>query len=197
MRQLNDHPLKKFVYNTFGPRLADLIMVGYNEKPSRRKKIFRITEEVGGRSVEWTIEALGKSLPSRQEPLVIAALLKILLRRPEISLHLEFRMEELVEEIGWNNSPLTQKRIDRIISNSAGLAFHKEPRNKRADMTGLKWGQYSLITAYIRESVRGAGGSLPRISRCVEINSSFVEGLKKGLVYFADINLGRIHRELK
>jgi hypothetical protein len=193
MYQADDHPLAEFVYCTFGSRFADLLMVGYNEEPSQKRKIFRITEKIDGRGFEWLIEAIGNSLPSRQEPLILAALIKILLKRTIISRQLVFDMDELIDAIGRSDELLTQAAIDQIISNYASLSFHKEPSDKRAEKTGLKWGEYSLIKAYLRESVRNLGEAIPqRTSRLVEIDLGFVEGIKMGKVYFADINFGQI-----
>jgi hypothetical protein len=193
MYQADDHPLAEFVYRTFGSRFADLLMVGYNEELSRKRKIFRITEEIAGRGFEWMIEAIGNSLPSRQEPLVLAALIKILLTRSTVSQQLVFGMDELIDTIGRRDELLMPGAIDNIITNYASLSFHKEPSNKMAERIGLKWGQYSLIKAYLRGSVRNPGESIPqRTSRLVEIDAGFVEGIKMGKVYFADINFSQI-----
>jgi len=191
MRQAEDHPLVRFIYQTFGPHFADLIMLGYGEEPSREKKVFHITEEIAGRSVEWTIEAISNSLPYRREPLVIAALLNILLKRPVISTRLEFQMDDLVEEIGRDYIPTRHEEIDRIITNYVSLSFFKEPKNEGVETDDLRWGNYSLIIMYLRDTVRTPGESVPeRKSRSIEIDRSFIEGIKKGQVFFSDINFG-------
>jgi hypothetical protein len=158
------------------------------------KKIFYITEVISEKNIEWAIEAVSNYPPSREEPLVLAALFKILLKRPAISPHLEFGMDELIEEIGWEHSLCTQNEIDRVISNYASFSFYKEPRNKRANRVGLKWGYYSLITAYFRETIYRRGESVSgQTVRCIELAYSFIDGIKRGQVNFADINFGQIH----
>jgi hypothetical protein len=194
MHQADDHPLIRFIYQTFGSRFADLIMIGYGEEPSPEKKVFNITEEIAGRSVEWRIEATSNSLPSRQEPLILAALLNILLKRTVISPQLEFGMDELLDVIGGDNILLKDSEIDRIISNYVRLSFYKEPRNKKTDSTGLKWGEYFLIKGYFRKSIRNPGESIPeRTVRWLEIEPSFVEGIKMAKVFFADATFGQMH----
>lgn len=202
MLQVNRHPLAEFVYRTFGTQCADLLMVGYNKEPSRRRKSFHITEELAGESIEWEIEMDSNSPPSGQEPLVLAALLKLLLQRSAISTPLEFRMDELVEELGWNNNPTTRRTIDRVITSYAALFYHKEPTRRQGKQLreregiSLRWGQYSLLTAYLRGSISGAGGArATRTYRRVDINKGFVEGLKRGRVYFADIDFGELKLE--
>jgi hypothetical protein len=193
MRQVNNHPLAEFVYRTFGTRFGELILAGYNEEPSRKRKRFYITEEANGGSIEWVIEVVSNAPPSGQEPLILAALLKLLLQRPLLSSRLDFGIGELIEEVGWKDSSLTQRKIDRIISRYAALIYYKESRAKRGEgrRPSLGWGQYSLISAYLRESSRPAEKSLPtKISRSMEIDGRFVEGIRMGQVCFADINFG-------
>ena len=190
MRPSDDHPLVEFVRHTFGPRFSDLLMAGYRQEPSRTTKVFHVTEEMEARGVEWVIELVSNSPPCRQEPLVLAALLKLLFKQPVISPHLEFSIDDLIEQIGWKSSPRRSREVDRVISTYAGLSFHKELKNKRVESVGLRWGQYSLITAYIRETVRS---STAQVSRRIEFAPSFIEGLKEGSMYFADINFGRVN----
>ena len=198
MRQVNNHPLAEFVYKTFGTSFSDLILAGYNEEPPRKRKHFYITEEADGGSIEWVIEVVSNSPPSGQEPLVLAALLKLLLQRPLLSSRLDFGIGELIEEVGWKDSSLTQRKIDRIISRYAALIYYKESRTKRggSQRPSLSWGQYSLISAYLRESSRPAGKSFPtKVSRSVEIDERFVEGIRRGQVCFADINFGPLSNQ--
>jgi hypothetical protein len=195
MSQVNTHPLAEFVYKSFGTHFGDLILAGYNEEPSRKRKRFYITEEADRDRSEWVIEVAGNSPPSGQEPLIIAALLKLLLQRPLLSARLDFGIGELIEEVGWKDSLLTQRKIDRIISHYAALIYYKESRAKRGggQRPSLSWGQYSLISAYLRESSCPAGKSFPtKVSRSVEIDERFVEGIRRGQVCFADINFGSL-----
>jgi hypothetical protein len=107
MPQSTSHHLVEFVYSTFGKSFGDLLLAGYNEERSWKTRKFYIIEEVSGVSVEWEIEVAGKSSPIRHEPLVLAALLKLLLHRPALSYLLEFEMSEMVKELGWKDSRLT------------------------------------------------------------------------------------------
>ncbi len=183
-----DHPLVEFIYRVFGERFAELLMAGYHEEPSVRSKRFYFPKEEVGGAADWVIEVAANSLPCRQEPLVLAAMLKLLLNRPALSARLEFDLSEIVEEMGWENSPLTHKEIDQTISKYVALVYDKrqKTRNAEADEDG---GTYSLLTSYIRESESG-GLSLRRKYNYGDINHQFIDGLRRGQVYFAGILFG-------
>jgi hypothetical protein len=186
------HPLVEFVHRVFGPQGADLLLAGYGEEQPRKTKKLQVIEESAGTSTEWVVEMDGKYLPSGQEPLILAALLKLLLQRPALTTRVEFGMGELIEEIGWDDGQAARSTIDRVITGYAALFFYKEPRKKRGGgRVGIQRGPYSLITAYIRGSAHGGEDEVPiRVYSYVEFELRFVEGLKRGQVGLADIYLG-------
>jgi hypothetical protein len=199
MRQANIHPLAEFVYRAFGSRCADLLMAGYGEVRPRKMRKFQIIEESAGASTEWVIEVDGNYLPGSQEPLILAALLKLLLQRPIPTTRLEFGMNELIQEIGWDDCQAVRRAIDRVITGYAALFYYKEPKKKRGGKrAGVQWGPYSLITAYIRESTRRGEGEAPtRIYSHVDFELRFVEELKRGQVCLADIYFGPLYPKLQ
>jgi hypothetical protein len=191
MRQADIHPLVEFVYRAFGPQCADLLMAGYGEGRPQKGRKFQVVEETAGASTEWMVEVDGKYLPGGREPLILAALLKLLLQRPALATRLEFGLDELIKELGWEDGQAALRAIDRVITGYAALFYYKEPRKKRA---GVQQGPYSLITTYIRGSARGSEGeALTRIYSYVEFELRFVEGLKRGQVCLADIYFGSLY----
>lgn len=194
----NTHHLVTFVYQRLGQQFGDLLLAGYDVEPSKKKRLINFTEREAGIEIEWVIELVSNTLPCCDEPLVLAALLKLLLRRPNPPANLEFQMGELIEELQWSNSPLTYKRVDRIICNYVKLLYdkHKLTKKARYKREGTQWGYFHLLTGYIRESTFNARESLPvRVHRNVSFDYSFVEGLKNGQIRFAGINLGPFHKE--
>jgi hypothetical protein len=193
----NTHYLATFVYQRLGQQFGNLLLAGYKAEPSPKKRLINFIEREGGIEIEWVIELVADTLPCRDEPLVLAALLKLLLRQPDPPANLEFQMEELIEELQWSNSPLIHKRVDRIISNYVKLLYDKRKLTKRDryKREGTQWGYFHLLTGYIKESTFNASESLPvRVHRNVSFDNSFVEGLKNGQVRFAGINLGPFHK---
>lgn len=190
------HTLAEFVYGVFGVRFGELLMVGYNEEPSREKKIFYLSGKEVGETEDWMIEVIANSLPCRQEPLVLAALLKLLMEKPVLSSRLEFEVSEIVEKLGWSINPETHQETDQIISKYVSVVYDKQQALKGKQDRGedAAWGIYSFLTSYIRVSNVGASRSpAQRAYRYVDFNRRFVEGLKSGQVYFADIRFGLLN----
>ncbi|MGA9996705.1 MAG: hypothetical protein WBP93_14905 [Pyrinomonadaceae bacterium] len=170
-------------------------MIGYNEVPSRKKKRFDFPQGETKGTTDWVIEVAANTLPCRQEPLVLAALLKLLLRRSVISPRLEFNMSEVVKELRWKDNPLTHKEIDRIISKYVALTYDKRQK-RRGEEVDEDAGIYSFLISYIRSSEAEARGLLPtRKYNYADFNQMFVEGLKRGQVHFAGINFGPLKLE--
>lgn len=189
MSQESSDRLVNFIREAFGARCAELLLVGLGEETVRGTKEFYIpdTEE----SAEWEveIEVVGGSLPCRSEPLVLAALLKLLLGREGIPSPLEFQMSEVVDELQRAGVAPGGEDVDRTISKYAALSYEKRVRGAgRADERG---GVYSLVASYLRGSVKGAGETIPaHSSRGVIFEQSLIEGLRRGEVVVAGIRFG-------
>lgn len=200
MQQNNNHPLVEFIYRTFGKSFGDLLLAGYKEERSWEARNIYVVEEVSGLSIEWEIEIAGKSSPIRHDPLVLAALLKLLLHRPSLSSHLEFEISGLVDELGWEDNPLTYKAIDNAISTYVTLFYQKKlsARMRRVNQTGLRWGHYSLVDGYFKVSTgRAIRLQSSQTSRYIDINKEFIQGLKNRQVTFADIYFGPLYPTVK
>src|SRR5205085_10130514 len=85
LRAMSAHPLTRFVYETFGQQFGDLILAGYGAEPGGGQKKLSLTEADEGTETHWVIEVVASRHPSGDEPLVLAALLKLLLSRRVIS----------------------------------------------------------------------------------------------------------------
>lgn len=145
------------------------------------------------------IELVARRPPYGDEPLVLAALLKLLLSRPGISHHLEFELSELLAELRWQDDVSTRRKVEAAIIGYVRLLYDKQldegaERSTSATMGG---GYYHLLTGYVRgtESTSSSiGGSSAPTLRGVDFDTGFIEGLRQGRVYFAGINFGALNR---
>src|ERR1700754_2882835 len=105
---MSAHSLSIFIYETFGQQFGDLILAGHGAEPGGRHRRLHLIELDGGVETHWTIELVARRPPCRDEPLVIAALLKLLLSRSNISCQLEFELGELLVELQWRDVASTR-----------------------------------------------------------------------------------------
>jgi hypothetical protein len=183
---MSAHPLTRFVYETFGKQFGDLILAGYNAEQSGGRRRVYLTESEDGAETDWVIELVSSRLPCREEPLVLAALLKLLLSRPVLSNCLEFEMGELLAELQWRAGAAIGRRVKDAIVLYVGLLYDKRvdaravPRSPRTTEGGC----YHLLTGYVR-------GARARTSS-IYFDNSFIMGVKEGRVYFAGIDFGHL-----
>lgn len=184
------HPLTTFVYKTFGQQFGDLLLAGYGAGPSSRHTRLHFTES----EARWVIELVAHHQPCRDEPLVLAALLKLILTRPSISQYLEFELGELLATLRWRDGAKTRRQVETTIGCYVRLLYDKQvdvPESRRASAL-VGGGYYHLLAGYMRESMSATDGALGRTLRGVYFDAGFIEGLKRGQVYFAGINFGRL-----
>ncbi|HST50609.1 MAG TPA: hypothetical protein VLJ61_01260 [Pyrinomonadaceae bacterium] len=189
---MSAHPLTKFINETFGEQFGSLILAGYKAEPDGKRRRVYLTESEAGTETDWVIELVSSRLPCGEEPLVLAALLKLLLSRPVISNPLEFEMGELLAELRWPDDSDTRRQVEEAIVGCASLLYDKrvDARAGRRTSAISEGGCYNLLTSYVRGAESGTGGVLVRTSRVVYFDSGFICGLKEGRVCFAGIDFG-------
>lgn len=189
MSQESAAQLVNFVREAFGARCADLLLVGLGEEPVRGTKKFNVLESEEGKEWEVEVEVVGGVLPCYTEPLVLAALLKMLIALKSIPSSLEFQMSEVVDELRQVGVTLTDEGVDQIISKYVALSYDKRAKGESESEEG--GGVYSLIAGYVRGSEKEARETSPaRVSSIVLFEQSFVAGLRKGEIILADIRFG-------
>jgi hypothetical protein len=189
---MSAHPLTTFTYETFGQQFGDLLLAGYGEKPGGGRRMLHLTESEAGAQTDWVIELIGNRLPCGDEPLVLAALLKLLLNRSIISPQLEFETVKLLPELGWQDDPDTRRYVNEVIVGYARLLYDKrgDVRAGRRESETDEGGCYHLLTGYVRGTVSVTGGTLVRTLGIVCFDGGFIGGLKEGRVFFAGIDFG-------
>lgn len=187
---MSAHPLTTFVYETFGHQFGDLILAGYGEEPGGGRRKLYLTESDAEVETDWVIELVAHRPPCGDDPLVLAALLKLLLSGPELSTYFEFEMGELLAELRWPDGPQTRRQAEEVIVGYAGLLYDK--RAGRRASTASEGGCYHLLSGYVREGKSGTGGALVRVRGGVYFGDGFIRSLKNGRVNFAGIDFGSL-----
>lgn len=194
---MSAHPLTTFVTETFGRQFGDLLLAGYGAEPDGKRWKLYLTEQDGGVEARWVIELVARRPPYGDEPLVLAALLKLLLNQPSISHHLEFELSELLAELRWREDADTRRKVETAITSYVRLLYDKQvdARAERRTLAVEGGGYYHLLTAYVRRTKPDStGGSLVGTLSGVDFDTGFIEGLRQGRVYFAGINFGVLNR---
>jgi hypothetical protein len=189
---MSAHPLTRFVYETFGQQFGDLLLAGYGAEPGGRRRKLYLTESEAGVETAWTIELVARRAPCRDEPLVLAALLKLLLNRPSVSQHLEFELSKLLTELQWQDEVSTRQQVVTAIRGYVRLLYDKQvdARAERRISQTFEGGYYHLLTGYVRGAKLSSGGVLGRTLSDIYFDASFIEGLRQGRVYFVGIDFG-------
>lgn len=191
---MSTHPLTRFVYETFGQQFGDLLLAGYGAGPSGGRRKLYLTESEGEAEAAWVIELVATRPPCGDEPLVLAALLKLLLDRPIISQCLEFDIGELLAELQWQDDSSARRQVEKAIVAYVRLIYDKrvDARAGRRAPETEGGGFYHLLTGYVRGGKSGTDAAIDRTFRGVYFDAGFIEGLKQGQICFAGINFGSL-----
>lgn len=188
------HPLEVFLRRTFGGPFSRIVMAGYGDAPGARLRPFRLPPGGGDGGHRWVMELKGGNPPpGGNDPLVLAALLKLHFSRPAIHKELEFSTAELLAELGWEDTALMQRGVDHAIEKYATLVYFRHEEGRREVLDGLagEWGYYSLVTSYSTESATRRGRAQGhRLRNTVHFEEEFVRSLGDGRVVFAGIDFG-------
>lgn len=185
-----NHHLVEFVRRTFGEQFGAVLLAGYGEEAAFSELSLSLVESAGGAGEgEWQLVVSG-NVPSGQEPLVLAALLKLLLSGAPLTPTLEFTPEEILAELGWPDTPPTRAMIDGVIRKYLGLTYAKRMRPP----SGMLRGMYALIVGYDQADEKHVGGSETRTYNSVTFHPHFIERLNSSVITFAGIEFGELDR---
>jgi hypothetical protein len=184
------HPLTTYVYQTFGRQFGELLLTGYGAEPGGGHRKLYFTES----GARWAIELVAQYQPCLDEPLVLAALLKLLLSRPSISQQFTFELRELLVELRWDEASARQQ-AENAIGVYVRLLYDKQlDEQPERDTSATEGGGcYHLLTGYVREGTTDADGAHARTIRSVYFDAGFIEGVKRGRVRFAGIDFGALN----
>jgi hypothetical protein len=184
MPRAGEHHLETFIRRTFGSRMGAILLAGYGGEGGCRETVGVTGVSESGEETEWLIEILG-DLPRGDEPLVLAALLKLLLTRGPLDAALEFTLEEALAELGWPDGRSARDTVDAAVSKYSRLTYAK------ADKRGAVLGVYALVIGYDHITERGLeDNGRTRILNRVQFHPRFVDGLRNLKIVFAGIEFG-------
>jgi hypothetical protein len=186
--------LAEFVYSTFGKPFGELLMAGYGEESPPEKRSLTFTERYDGGEIEWAIDITSSRPLKGQEPLVLAAVLKLMLGRPVTSQTFEFLVEDLLDELGWAHTRASGRAADRVLEKCVYVSFHKYEREgarERYEKANTEWGRYKLISGHVMSRKRDPGEPSPvSVKHRVDFDSEFARGLGEGRALFAGLDFG-------
>jgi hypothetical protein len=183
--------LAGFVRQTFGEQFGAVLLTGYSEEGDFHESSLHLKEPAGGAAeAEWQLVIIG-NVPKGEEPLVLAALLKLLLSCSPLTPTLEFDHEVVLSELGWPDTPSRRTLIDGAIKKYYGLTYMKMEQH-----SGTLRGMYSLIISYDQASEirREDGGETyeTRVYNSVTFHPQFIERLNDSRITFAGLELGEV-----
>lgn len=182
------------MYSTFGKPFGELLMAGYGEQTPPEKRSFTLTEGYVGGEIEWAIDVTSSRPLKEQEPLVLAAVLKLMLRKLGTSQTFEFRVEDLLGELGWAHARANKRAADRVLEKCVYVSFHKYEKKGARDRykkAHTEWGRYKLISGHVMSRTREPGETPPgRVKHRVDFDAEFARGLGEGRVLFAGLDFG-------
>jgi hypothetical protein len=186
---IKNHHLVEFVRQTFGEPFGTVLLAGYGEEAAFREYILNlIVSQEEGREVECQLVISG-NLPNGQDPLVLAALLKLLLSSAPLVPTLEFNLEEVLVELDWPDTPARRSMISSAITKYLGLTYEK----KTGPPSGMLRGMYVLIIGYEQAEEKYSGGGDTRSYNSVTFYPQFIERLNGSKITFAGIEFGRLN----
>lgn len=111
------HPLKTWRREAFGSDFAGIVLHGLLDGEEAEQDLI----DVAG--VDWTGRERRKTLavnrsrpgPWGLKPLVLAALLKLLVERPEPETSLEYSFPELLIASGWDDVPTSWRAVENAV----------------------------------------------------------------------------------
>lgn len=163
--------------------MGAILLAGYGGEGGCRETVGVTGAYESGEETEWLIEISG-DLPRGDEPLVLAALLKLLLTRGPLDVALEFTLEEALAELGWPDGRFARDAVDAV-SKYSRLTYAK------ADKRGVVLGVYALVIGYDHITERRLeDNGRTRIFNRVQFHPRFVAGLRNLRIVFAGIEFG-------
>lgn len=190
----------------FGRNFCDLVFYGLDaEKSGCISHNFRLTAQTAdGKKYRCQFEFDNcDSIARGDDPLVIAALLKIYLERGGLEDEFDFGLAEIADQLGWHLTDENEARIVATLIKHArarGIVFVVKESCRKADapfeddiFRGLLFGTFSFGMQDVSEQY-------PQLSRYtyeIKFDRAFIEGLRAGKVVIGKISLGDLNLKIK
>jgi hypothetical protein len=188
-RSQNEKHLVAFLQETFGELLSIFLLSGLGEEGWAGERFFTVSLSAGQGAVEkYRLEMISDgdtSLPNNLNPLVLAAMLKMLLEHGE-TCRLACRQVELMKTLGWDDSSATGKAVLEAVERYYALSIAGMPyAENQLDSTGVTR-ITRLLVEYETREVKTADEMETNV--CVSFNPEIIEAIKKRRLLGIDWN---------
>jgi hypothetical protein len=190
--------LLKFAVNTFGERLAQVLLTGLGEETTEQRWSMSVTYSGGGEVTHTgrlhfiTYEPVdGSSFLSRgRDPLVLISLLRLLPHQgQEFKADLTYDLNDLMNLLGWEDTEGDRHEIDQAVERYSYLMYVWEASGAALADRNLSShkARERLISKYhtTDEEMEGSG-EVRRIFNRVVFNVAFIDNLRRRSLF--DIN---------
>lgn len=189
------HPLEVWTRNAFGADFASLVLHGLLDEENKSEDQITVKGvDRDGRVGRKTLKVT-RPLPERwgYKPLVLAALLKQLVGRPEIKFKLGFTFKALLADLFWSDIPQMWRVVGDALACYQSSFYSSDAADEGDEKRRVKRYPVTLITQlYVVD------GSAPRRvqfsdrEHTASFDLDFIEGLRQGKVVFAGTYFGEL-----
>jgi hypothetical protein len=188
------HPLEEFTRKTFDERFAAIILRGLGVKDGKDVEDLSLAceriNEVGA-VVQATFSVIAplSDRAGKYHPLILAAMLKLLLSRTELTCNLQFTFKEVLRELIWPDTDACRRAIDDA------LEYHLACLYLREDICikGENINSLHLISVYDRgKSSRPQGDRFTDDENQITFDKDFIEALREGEIKLGGISFGKL-----
>lgn len=193
--------LLKFAIDAFGEPLSRFLVSGLGEKESGRIWLFKVTftdksDAIRRRDIRLEADELPDVvtlLPCQREPLVMLAFLCLLMGRKPFSSHMAYDQVEVLELLGWENTPESRLSIDEAVERYADMSYRwslsKEELAEKNLSRGRGWARFVSGYGY-RDVEEEESGHIKRIANRIDFSAEFVSELTSRSLF--DVNWNSI-----
>lgn len=188
--QLSDRErgLLGFTLDLCGEHLSSFLLTGLGEHTTSRRRRFTITfMPPAGTLYEREVRVIAykrggvstPSLPRHKEPLMMAALLRLLIdERKMSSFTMAYQQEEVLWMLGWDVTEETREALDEAVRRYDSLHYEWALSKHELAAEGLDFyeGEASFISGYAYENAE-VTGETRRVSNEVKYAEEFVREL--------------------
>lgn len=186
-----------FAHEQFGEPLTRFLLAGLGEDGTAQSWLFTIQFTSDGATLRREIQVsageqpdgLGR-LPQRREPLVILALLRLLVLRNQISsASLSYKMEEVLEILGWKDTIRSRRLIDEAVERYSSLMYRWAMGVDELALRRLSFYNSTecFVSGFSRLDEEGKhGNDAMRVINRIDFNKEFVETLTQRTLFEID-----------
>jgi hypothetical protein len=197
----SEQMLLKFALDQFGEPLSQFLLSGLGEERVVPAWLFTVTFTggQGGRysrkvrvGVDYRPDMI-TSVPRNKQPMVVLALLRLLIVDCNLtSSRLHYDQQEVLELLGWKNTPENRLSIDETVRRYTSLYYEWALDKRELAEANLSFFHdiSRLISGYDYETIEDAGEVKPTANR-IQFNAEFVKELTERSLF--GISWNRVH----